>query len=914
MELIRKAQQYVELGFSPLPIRGDKRPCGKWERYQTQRLALDEVEKAFSHSTCEGIGIACGSASNGLEVIDFDLHNDVTGSLWDAFVAAMNEIDAELFASLFIQESRSGGRHIWYRCEVVEGNQKLAMRPATEEEFAKHLADESVPRKKAHRGELPKTTIETRGQGGYICAYPTPGYKFAQGKPSSTPTITPEQRALILEVCRHFNEVVEAPKTVAESKPEPRQYEAGQPAGGKRPGDHFDECTSVRDMMISEGWTPTGIRVIDTSGDSGERFRKPGSQRHDGSAVVYDKNAVLFFSTEANAPIGKALRPWHFYAYLEHGGDFTAAAKDLAAKGFGEKTERRQHVEAQRQPQPKREANADASAKTDEPKPERSSLANNAHFRILGFDKAENGTPHFYFFRKDANILIKLGAAAMTKPNLLTLAPLNWWEEYLGRPKGGVDIDAAQNFLIQMGTAAGVFRGERMLRGRGAWMDNGRVVFHVGNKLIVDGREVAFAQHASKYVYEAAEPLEITTAEPLPTEDAKKLSAICEQLNWDRKINAALLAGWCVIAPMCGALTWRPHIWIVGPAGTGKSWVMWKILRRMLGNTALAVQGNTSESGIRQTLAADALPVVFDEAESEDRSSQDRIQNILALGRAASSEDGGQILKGGGDGTAKRFTIRSMFACSSILPAIDKASDGGRFTILELVKPQNREEAKERFSLLEAFYNATITDEFVARLQARTIELLPTILRNAETFAEAVREEIKNQRAGDQLGILLAAAYSLYSEELITYADALAHVKKEKWEAEKGLEETRDEIRILSKITEQTERLGTVSRTIGELIVNAAGKQYDNELSSESANAVLKRCGLKVDKGRVFVSDSADWIKQRLKDSPWATTGHRHLLKRLEGAEEVKNTRFAGLSGRAISLPLTPYFIDKEEE
>ncbi len=65
MELIKKAAQYIELGFSPLPIRADKRPCGKWERYQTQRLAIEEVEKTFSHSTCEGIGIACGSAHPG---------------------------------------------------------------------------------------------------------------------------------------------------------------------------------------------------------------------------------------------------------------------------------------------------------------------------------------------------------------------------------------------------------------------------------------------------------------------------------------------------------------------------------------------------------------------------------------------------------------------------------------------------------------------------------------------------------------------------------------------------------------------------------------------------------------------------------------------------------------------------------
>lgn len=907
--LVTYARTYVDLGFSPLPTLADKRPRGQWEAYQKNRINPDDIEATFTQQGVAGLGIACGIASGNLEVIDLDLDKDVSGTLWDEFVAAMNQTLPDVFAALVIQKSRSGGRHLWYRCEVVEGNQKLAMRPATEEEFSAHLADENTKRKAKSPAQLPKTLIETRGQGGYVCAAPMAGYEFVQNKPRLIPTITPEQRATILEVCRFFNQVVEAPREKASFEHQQR------PTGGaKLPGQDFDEQHTALEIMESEGWQTT-ISITDTRGDQGVRLRKPGSARHDGSAVYYPRlNAVFLFTTDSFLPSEKLLSPFALYAHLEHGGDFKAAAKALAEKGYGEKRERRAPVETQRQPQPKREVNPEASAKSDAPQGERESLMNNAHFRILGFEKTDTSTQAFYFFRKEANVLIRLTAGMMTKANLLTLAPLDWWESNFGKPKGGLDLDMAVNFLIQIGTLKGIFRGEKMIRGRGAWMDAGRVVVHVGDKLIVDGEETAFAAHSSKFVYEAGEELEISTAAPLPVSESKKLADMCNLLNWDRSVNAALLAGWCVIAPVCGALAWRPHLWLTGGAGTGKSWIMKKIVRRCLGNTALAVQGNTSESGIRQTLSADALPVLFDEAEAEDKNAQDRMASVLALMRAASSEDGGQIIKGGSDGNAKRFTIRACFAYSSIAMQLQQQSDRSRVTVLELVAPTNAAAAKARFNQLEAMYNETVTDEWVARLQARTIALLPTILDNAETFAEAVREVVQNQRAGDQLGILLAACWALHSDKKATYAQALEVVKKEQWESERGLNETRDEIRVLGKITEQVERHGPVSRTIGELIANAANKHYDQELTSTTANDILKRCGLKVDKGRVVISDSADWIRHRLKDSPWATTGHRHLLKRLEGAEEIKNTRFAGLSGRAISLPLAPYFIDETPE
>src|SRR3546814_12291625 len=100
------------------------------------------------------------------------------------------------------------------------------------------------------------------------------------------------------------------------------------------------------------------------------------------------------------------------------------------------------------------------------------------------------------------------------------------------------------------------------------------------------------------------------------------------------------LAGWIAIAVICGALNWRPHVWLTGSSGSGKSWLLDNVIRPLIGAIAVHCHSNSTEAGIRQTLATDARPVLFDEAESEDAKAQVRIQQVLELSRQSSSENG----------------------------------------------------------------------------------------------------------------------------------------------------------------------------------------------------------------------------------------------------------------------------------
>jgi putative DNA primase/helicase len=108
------------------------------------------------------------------------------------------------------------------------------------------------------------------------------------------------------------------------------------------------------------------------------------------------------------------------------------------------------------------------------------------------------------------------------------------------------------------------------------------------------------------------------------------------------------------------------------------------IIGRVIGDFSLQVDGKTTEAGVRQALGHDARPVIFDEAESEDFKSSERMQSILDLARVASS--GGSIRKGSVTGVAQVYPVRSCFCFSSINTAVHHYADETRFCKLVLKK------------------------------------------------------------------------------------------------------------------------------------------------------------------------------------------------------------------------------------
>lgn len=523
----------------------------------------------------------------------------------------------------------------------------------------------------------------------------------------------------------------------------------------------------------------------------------------------------------------------------------------------------------------------------------------NPYFRCLGFKSNESGNSYVFFVYR-TNTIVRLSAGGITTSNLLQLAPLNYWEgAYPKSTRSGsvkFEINTVADSLITMCTRAGIFNSSK-IRGRGAWIDNGVPVIHCGDKLIVNGVDTTFIKHKSKFIYEAGQELGFELKTPLTKMQANELVQLLDRLNWARDINSKLLAGWIVIAPLCGALPWRSHLWLTGASGSGKSWVMINIVKRLLDQMVVNAQSSTTEAGIRQYLKADAIPVVIDEVESENKKGDDRVQSVLELMRASSTSDGGKIIKGSSFGDAALYDIKSCFAFASIGQNITQRSDASRITVLE-IKKDDRPGKDEFWQQTKDIFVNLITDDYVKAFQSRSVMLMPTIISNAKTFSNAAAVELDSQRSGDQLGSLLAGAYSLYSDNIISYEDAKKWIKERDWSEERLAESTRDERKLLDKIMATETRvetaIGDKTRTVGELIIAARGdvrsKLESEMITPERANEVLRRIGIYVDSGWVYFADTSAFIAKSVP--PAYSKNYHTILSRVNNAEKVDNIMF----------------------
>lgn len=517
-------------------------------------------------------------------------------------------------------------------------------------------------------------------------------------------------------------------------------------------------------------------------------------------------------------------------------------------------------------------------------------------FRPLGFNRGL-----YYYLALGTQQVVALTPPQHTKSNLFGIAPRMYWErEY--PTKQGADYDAAADCLMRMCERRGIFSPD-MLRGRGAWFDDGRVILHLGNMLYVDRKPCAPVSVRSRFVYEQGEPMRADIDNPLTASQANQFLDLLRMMPWDRDIDALYVAGWCVLAHIGGVLPWRPHIWVVGSKGSGKSHVMSQVIRPVLGENCLFVVSETTEAGVRQSLKADALPVLFDEAEGEDTRATDRLQRILALVRQSSSETGGKIAKGTTGGTAMSFQIRSCFAFSSINASLVQQSDRSRVTVVEL-KPDKRKHDLDDLLSAEA---RVLTENYISQFYARAIALAPVIRHNSGIFAKAVAAVMGEQRAGDQIGALLAGAWSLTSDDQVDYETASAWVAKQDWA------EQRDEVQgmsdehslrdyLLQQVVKVPTDHGIREFAIGELVGYAGG--VDHTISG-TAEKALGRLGMKVQGEGVVISNSADGVKRLLKNTPWSINWSK-VLKRLPGsyAAGVQYFGFKGSESRATYVPL----------
>jgi putative DNA primase/helicase len=525
-------------------------------------------------------------------------------------------------------------------------------------------------------------------------------------------------------------------------------------------------------------------------------------------------------------------------------------------------------------------------------------------FQCLGHDRGR-----FFFYSTEGRQVLALSARDLTNAgDLMKLAPLRWLEgAFPGRESFNTKMAADE--IMRACYRAGVFNPDA-LRGRGVWLDDGRRVMHLGDRLLVDGVETKLTAHRSGFIYEQARPLKVTLGEPLTDAEGKRFLAVCRAVAWsDPTRDGSLFAGWIVSALIGGALAWRPHLWLLAEGGSGKTWVHDNIVVPALGDLALILQGKTTEAGIRGELGHDARPVLFDEAETQSDADRARMQQAIDLARQASSEHSAPIVKGTKEGGSRRYIIRASFLFASINAGLTQAADESRFVTLSLLGGD-----PDQFAALKAAHAEAMVPNLCGRLLARSLAMVPTIRANADLLADAIARTGAGRRAGDLLGTLLACQMSLISSDQLTAEQAAKVVQSREWvrqaaaEAKVAPEWERALAHLMQGEGMRRQRDGrTDTLTIAELIGACVGRGDD--VTRTEADAALRRMSMRVmrdDQGawRLLIGNRSDAAAQRFRNTPW-NAGWAATLSRVPGARRGVEVRFtAAHKDKSLSLPV----------
>lgn len=551
-----------------------------------------------------------------------------------------------------------------------------------------------------------------------------------------------------------------------------------------------------------------------------------------------------------------------------------------------------------------------AAPKAGDTDPLEDELVQNTYFTILGYDG-----PTYYLFQHEKRQVMNITKSDLSDTGLIELAPLNWWEEHFPGEKG-IDKKAATNWLFRQANARGIYDPTRV-RGRGAWKDKDRYVFHHGDRLSVDGVPVDITRIKSAYVYPMARRMPEPADDMLTAEEGRHLLEVAKMVRWSKPASAALLAGWTMLAPVCGALKWRPHIWLTGPAGSGKSTIQSDYACALTSGINVYAQGNSTEAGIRQELRADALPVLLDEAESNDEKERARMEAILAMIRQSSSESQAKTLKGTVSGSSMRFSIRSMFCLASINTNLGKQADADRLTKLVIRAPAKDGSGEEHWNTLSDELHKISTDETIAnRLLARALALLPNILANVDVFTRAAAKFFGTQREGDQFGTMMAGAWSLCSDNVATDEQAMKMMERYDWGEHTEDHDQDDATKALESVLGAKIRMGAVGDlSVYELVRECSPAHKLDVVSIKEADASLKRHGIRVEReaGLLLFGTSVSNLKQLVEKTAYVTDLRGQLL-RIPNATNFDNKpmRFNGHASKCVTIPLSQ-ILDGEE-
>ena len=354
-----------------------------------------------------------------------------------------------------------------------------------------------------------------------------------------------------------------------------------------------------------------------------------------------------------------------------------------------------------------------------------------------------------------------------------------------------------------------------------------------------------------------------------------KLTDLIRQWGFKHEEDYDLIAGFILGRFVQSIWSWRPHMWLSGPAGCGKSKLI-ELIDAISGPMAITQQGKTSEAGIRQKLQRNSFHVNIDEFEKCSQRDE-----IIALFRSANRE--GNISKGTPSGVTLDFLVQHMLLVASIEVGLVREAEKARFIVIEWEKDLSRNPIIPSTREIECLRKEITAVALWSSLQALSL--------------------ISKIEAYKQVDGRMLETYSVpLVFRIIAENGKFEDLREKAFKTAKAKEQERpqmvsDESQLLETIAFAKCRTSSGEATIAQLIANGG----NNDLELRGIKLINDELGNK--NGRAFYVP--DVIRRELlKGTPWKKLQIRDILKRCPGAQADRRRVAGSKPVRGVSIPV----------
>lgn len=529
------------------------------------------------------------------------------------------------------------------------------------------------------------------------------------------------------------------------------------------------------------------------------------------------------------------------------------------------------------------------------------SMSDFIEFIPLGFNDSK-----YYYFVSHKKQIIELGKSDHTSATLLLNAPAKYWGDRYGyvykadgTPSKNPDWKLVLEKLGLEIAEKGFFEFNKV-RGRGAWEEKGGVVVNLGDRLFYENEYAPLFGNdlGSKFFYEAGKSYHFDFTKELTNEEAQYFIKGFERLNYKTPSDKIIILGQIYSSQVFAALDWRPHVWITGGKGCGKSTIL-RYIQSMLPFSVMT-QDSTA-SGIRQNLGNDAMSIVYDESEPNTERDRSKMSEIMSLARQSSTRNFYQSFRGSANGKASASNTNANFFMGSIQSASMNAADISRFFLIEMNSVEGQ--SVEKFKEIDLYM--TKAQECSDKLFVRAVNHFKALIKNIETCKTVIKKGKYESRLADQLAPIMAGYFGFFSTDEITESQAESILNELNFKNSDYVTSnaTTDSERCFDSIFDL--QIPGRSITVGQCIEKI--KYANTHLVKEENQDTLALLGLRFDEneGGLFISLSSNQLKSTLEKfqfSDYVRILRRHPNLIMADKSDVFNRRINGNQRKGIII------------